>query len=84
MGNNSQKKKERSSFATKRRDALMYARSLVIKQEHEPYTLSKKELCQTLCDEFFICSVNSVATILRQVEKSIENKTYHELYGCHV
>lgn len=84
MGNNSQKKKERSSFATKRRDALMYARSLVIKQEHEPYTLSKKELCQTLCDEFFICSVNSVATILRQVEKSIEDKTYHELYGCHV
>jgi len=84
MGNNSQKKKERSSFATKRRDALMYARSLVIKQEHEPYTLSKKELCQTLCDEFFICSVNSVATILRQVEKSIEDKTYHDLYGCHV
>lgn len=84
MENKLAKKQERSSFATKRRDALMYQRSLVIKREHEPYTLSKKELCQTLCDEFFICNVNSVATILRQVEKSIEDKTYHELYGCHV
>jgi hypothetical protein len=77
-------KNTRSKDAIRRRNALIYQRSLELERKHQPFTLSKKELWMALCDEFYISHPYTVGNIIAIVQLSVNNGTYQEEFGCYV